>query len=361
MFRRVRRRIEVPNQAGYLPWNCLFQNVGVEMCNASRSVAHPLPCAAVPRRSRPARLDSGALIATLRALRTAPLSPHLEVETYTWDVLPEGLKTSSKADDVARELSFVLEELRDERVTARAAPLGTLLRLGRVSNLPTVWTNVVAATALAGGDPLSWRARLTLLAMTLFYVGEMYLNDAFDREIDRRERPGRPIPAGAIAAPTVFAIGFGLLGAGLVLMALCGGPALAAGLVLCGIIVFYDLHHKGNPLSPLVMSLCRLMVYVGAAAATVGFVPAAVWVGAVALAAHVVGLTYAAKQESLNRVQRLWPLAILALPLILAAPALFAHWRVALSASRSPPPTGSRSTSCAGAPAPMRCPRRWRH
>ena len=43
-------------------------------------------------------------------------------------------------------------------VTARAAPLGTLLRLGRVSNLPTVWTNVVAATALAGGDPLA-RAR----------------------------------------------------------------------------------------------------------------------------------------------------------------------------------------------------------
>jgi hypothetical protein len=57
----------------------------------------------------------GALVETLRALKTAPLSPHLEVETYTWDVLPEELKTGSKADDIARELSFVLEELRDER------------------------------------------------------------------------------------------------------------------------------------------------------------------------------------------------------------------------------------------------------
>jgi sugar phosphate isomerase/epimerase len=57
----------------------------------------------------------GALVATLQALRAAPLSPHLEVETYTWDVLPEELKTGSKADDIARELSFVLEELRDER------------------------------------------------------------------------------------------------------------------------------------------------------------------------------------------------------------------------------------------------------
>ena len=215
-------------------------------------------------------------------------------------------------------------------VTIRAAPLGTLLRLGRVSNLPTVWTNVIAATALAGGDPLSARAALALAAMTLFYVGGMYLNDAFDRDIDARERPGRPIPAGAIAASTVFAIGFGLLGAGRALMALCGWPALAAGVALCGVIVFYDLRHKGNPLSPIVMSLCRLLVYVGAAAATVGAVPATVWIAGVALAAHVVGLTYAAKQESLNRVERLWPLAILMLPLLMAAPAMTAHWWVAV-------------------------------
>ena len=206
--------------------------------------------------------------------------------------------------------------------TLRTVPLGALLRLGRVSNLPTVWTNVIAATALARGDLLSSRAALVLLAMTLFYVGGMYLNDAFDREIDARERPTRPIPAGVIAASTVFGIGFGLLGAGAVLMALCGVPALIAGLALCGAIVFYDMHHKGNASSPVLMSLCRLLVYVGAAAATVGSVPTAVWVGGVALAAHVNGLTYAAKQESLNRVEQFWPLAILALPLILAVPAV---------------------------------------
>ncbi|HEX8165885.1 MAG TPA: metabolite traffic protein EboE [Beijerinckiaceae bacterium] len=56
----------------------------------------------------------GELRATLAALRAEHLSPHLEVETYTWDVLPRELKTGSKADDIARELAFVLEELRDE-------------------------------------------------------------------------------------------------------------------------------------------------------------------------------------------------------------------------------------------------------
>jgi sugar phosphate isomerase/epimerase len=61
------------------------------------------------------------LVATLKALRREPFSPHLEVETYTWDVLPPALKTTSKAHDIARELIFVLEELSDERFDHMAA------------------------------------------------------------------------------------------------------------------------------------------------------------------------------------------------------------------------------------------------
>jgi sugar phosphate isomerase/epimerase len=52
-----------------------------------------------------------ALISVLQALRSEFLSSHLEVETYTWDVLPEQLKTGSKAQDIARELGFVRREL----------------------------------------------------------------------------------------------------------------------------------------------------------------------------------------------------------------------------------------------------------
>lgn len=55
------------------------------------------------------------LVSALRRMRTQAFSPHLEVETYTWDVLPGHLKTGSKADDIARELAFVLRELTDER------------------------------------------------------------------------------------------------------------------------------------------------------------------------------------------------------------------------------------------------------
>src|SRR4051812_45803107 len=136
------------------------------------------------------------------------------------------------------------------------ASLATLFRLGRVSNLPTVWTNVLAAVVLAGGDPASATAALALLAMTSFYVGGMYLNDAFDREVDRRERPGRPIPSGAISEKAVFSAGFGLLAAGVALMAVAGPAPAVAGVALATAIVGYDLRHKGNPVSPILMGLC---------------------------------------------------------------------------------------------------------
>ena len=108
-----------------------------------------------------------------------------------------------------------------------ARSLTALARLGRVSNLPTVWTNVLAATVLAGGDWQNLRTAIVLVAMSLFYVGGMYLNDYFDRAIDARERPTRPIPAGDVSAGMVAAIGFALLGGGIAVMAPLGGAALA--------------------------------------------------------------------------------------------------------------------------------------
>ncbi|MFZ6746224.1 metabolite traffic protein EboE [Undibacterium sp. JH2W] len=51
------------------------------------------------------------LHATLQAMRRQGFSSHLEVETYTWDVLPPHLKSESKAHAIARELGFIMKEL----------------------------------------------------------------------------------------------------------------------------------------------------------------------------------------------------------------------------------------------------------
>jgi hypothetical protein len=206
--------------------------------------------------------------------------------------------------------------------TTDAVSPATLLKLGRVSNLPTVWSNVLAGTALAFGVIADWRTCIVMLAMSLLYVGGMYLNDYFDRAIDARERPQRPIPSGEISAAAVCTVGFGLLGFGVVLMTATGVAAAAAGLLLALAIVLYDRFHKGNPVAPVIMGLCRALVYCAAAAAAVGDVPVPVAIAGLAMLAYVAGLTYAARQESFDRVGNLWPLLVLVVPLLLALPAL---------------------------------------
>lgn len=216
-----------------------------------------------------------------------------------------------------------------DRAPGPGVTVSVYLRLGRVSNLPTVWTNVLAGTVLAGAAPGPGRLALLMLAFSLFYTGGMYLNDAFDRDIDARERPERPIPAGRLAAGRVFALGFGMLAAGLLVLlggAVGGvdarGPALASGLALGGLITLYDAYHKANPASPLLMGLCRVLVYVTAALAVTGRLPLAVVGGAAVLLAYLIGLTYVAKQENLTEVRNLWPLGLLAVPFVYAAGSL---------------------------------------
>jgi UbiA prenyltransferase family len=220
--------------------------------------------------------------------------------------------------------AFVVEQEVTLMSIARSRPISwmTLLRLGRVSNLPTVWTNVLAATVLAGGSWQDPRIGAVALAMSLFYLGGMYLNDYFDRSVDAHERPERPIVAGEIGAEAVAAGGFAMLAAGAALLALGGLPSAALGIALALVIVGYDVFHKGNPLAPVAMGLCRALVYCGAAAAMTGTVAGAVALSALALLAYVAGLTYAARQESLDRVGNLWPLLVLSAPLPLALPGL---------------------------------------
>jgi 4-hydroxybenzoate polyprenyltransferase len=205
-------------------------------------------------------------------------------------------------------------------MTARVA-----LRLGRVSNLPTVWTNVLAGMVLTGAAVRPGPFALLVVALSLFYVGGMYLNDAFDRDLDRRERPERPIPSGEVSASTVFTAGFALLGAGTLLLVPLGPAAVGSGLALAAAIVWYDLRHKTDPLSPVVMGLCRVLVYLTAAVAVAPELPRPVVLGSAVLLAYLVGLTYVAKQENLTEVANLWPVACLAVPFAYAAPGAVVH------------------------------------
>jgi hypothetical protein len=200
----------------------------------------------------------------------------------------------------------------------------TALKLGRVSNLPTVWSNVLAGTVLAGAAPWTGITLLIAIAVSLLYIGGMFLNDAFDREIDARERPARPIPSGQVSANTVFAAGFAMLLAGIALAAWAASqvpgtsavqPVLAS-VALAAAILFYNWDHKGNVLSPFFMGLCRVLAYVTAGYAAVAMPASALWIAALVSLSYLIGLTYVAKQEALDQLGQFWPLVFLAAPLI---------------------------------------------
>jgi hypothetical protein len=212
--------------------------------------------------------------------------------------------------------------------------LSTALRLGRVSNLPTTWTNVLAGLALASTSAASGALDAGLVLalcaiMSCMYVGGMFLNDAFDRDYDARERPERPIPSGEVSARSVFTIGFGLLVAGIAGTAALaflrstgtGWPPVLAALALAACIAFYDAYHKQNPLSPVVMAGNRVLVYAVAALSVAPVLASEVYWGAGALGCYLIGLTYAAKQENLRALRGVWPLVLLAVPFAYA-PAL---------------------------------------
>jgi 4-hydroxybenzoate polyprenyltransferase len=211
---------------------------------------------------------------------------------------------------------------------------GAYLRLGRVSNLPTIWTNVLAGVAISG-TPIGWRGLVyTSAAVSLLYVGGMVLNDVCDAPVDARERAERPIPRGLVSRREAFGAAVALLAAGLVALGAGSHAAVALpwGLALVAAIAYYDWRHKRDRFGPLVMGLCRGLVYLVASAAASGTVRPRVILAAALLAAYVVSLTVVARRAGARATWGV-PALIAGISLLDAAVvALFGPWEWSLAA-----------------------------
>ena len=191
-----------------------------------------------------------------------------------------------------------------------------MLVLGRVSNLPTIWSNCLAGWWLSGGGNL-WKLPFLFLGVSALYTGGMFLNDAFDEEFDRQRRPARPIPSGLISADAVWKFGGAWLAAGILLLIFCGKIAGALAVVLAICILIYNAVHKAVTASPWLMGLCRFWIYVIAGTSAAHFNGNSIWCG-IALAFYIVGLNCVARRESFRGTVSYWPLMLLAAPVFLA-------------------------------------------
>lgn len=190
------------------------------------------------------------------------------------------------------------------------------LALARISNSPTVVSNTLAGAALAGALWPDGKMGLVAIAMVLFYTAGMYLNDLLDYALDCRERPERPLLGGIVSRPAATILVIALFAAGSTLLSYVGLLPFLSGLVLIALIICYDRWHKTNPLSPLLMALCRLMVYITAFLAFSGQSLLALLIPGGLLVLYVIGLTYIAKTENKPSMTNVSIVATLFLPTV---------------------------------------------
>ncbi len=138
--------------------------------------------------------------------------------------------------------------------------LQSFLRLIRPANGITAISDVLAGAIIAGltiNDSL-FNLGLLIIATFCLYSGGIVFNDVFDLDIDKLERPERPLPAGKIKLKSAILFGvalnlFGILFSFLTNL-LCGGISIT--IVLTALT--YNKFTKKHPLlGPLTMGGCR--------------------------------------------------------------------------------------------------------
>ena len=189
-----------------------------------------------------------------------------------------------------------------------------VLTLARISNLPTVWTNVSVAWAInatasdslkimpefAGLVFFDWKIFVVLITgASLVYAGGCTLNDAFDQKFDREHNPTRPLPNGSITPQTVWMLGFIELIVGAILLITFAGCEKNWVIALLLSVIFYDYIHKKWIGGIVVMGTCRLFLWLAAASAgnNAELAPQT-WIWGIALTAYIIGISFFARGES---------------------------------------------------------------
>lgn len=144
-----------------------------------------------------------------------------------------------------------------------------LARLTRPANLPTAAADILAGAAIAGIIPAAMQSLpiavtdtynllFLVLASVFLYAGGVTLNDVFDADLDKTERPERPIPSGVISIRLAAVFGGLLLLAGIIMAFLSSNASGIIACILAGSILLYDAFSKKfGFLGPLNMGICR--------------------------------------------------------------------------------------------------------
>jgi 4-hydroxybenzoate polyprenyltransferase len=123
---------------------------------------------------------------------------------------------------------------------------------------------------------LPWHANLSVLAIlmissALLYVSGIVFNDFFDIEIDRKERPFRPLPSNEITKQKALIIAATSMIIANLLAFATGTVSLVVAIILSATIIGYDYRLKRTMVGPLTMGSARFLnIFLGASPGLVG-------------------------------------------------------------------------------------------
>ncbi|MGF1521277.1 MAG: UbiA-like protein EboC [Leptolyngbyaceae cyanobacterium] len=156
-------------------------------------------------------------------------------------------------------------------LSVRSQPVWAYLQLIRPANILTAWADILVGYAAAGSitaltnvwshhpgigmfAPLGW----LVLSTSGLYGGGVVFNDVFDAELDKVERPERPLPSGRASIAGATVLGSVLLTIGILAASQVSLVSAAVATVVALAAIIYDSlgKHQGW-LGPLNMGLCR--------------------------------------------------------------------------------------------------------
>ena len=199
------------------------------------------------------------------------------------------------------------------------ATIKSYLQLFRVPNQFTAIADITAGYLLAHSSlkPHSTYVGL-LICSCLLYSAGLVLNDVYDVDQDRRERPQRPLPSGRISVTFAKRLGYTLLVAGIVVGWFCGywlseSAAMAwrsgtLATLLAAFVLGYNRLWKSTFFGPLAMGACRLLnillgvslapIEVANGPAIAAFFEPSQLVAATGMGTYILGVTLFAQTEA---------------------------------------------------------------
>lgn len=211
------------------------------------------------------------------------------------------------------------------------------LELMRLPNVFTAMADVAMGflfvkPLVSPWDPRdSWTLALLMVASSLLYIAGVVLNDVFDLETDRTERPERPLPSGRVSLWAARWLGWKLLVLG-VLSGVSGGfimgqlhPGVVAAL-LATCILLYDAWLKRTPVGPVAMGGCRMLNVLLGMSALGAPLLADCWLVAGGIGVYVAGVTWFARREADTSSRLQLALSTIVMALGIAMLAWFPSW-----------------------------------